>query len=119
ILNFANPDMVGHTGSVEAAVKAVETVDYCCKRIVEKVLGLNGHVLLTADHGNCEFMRKADGSPHTAHTTFPVHLIYASQEATTATLKDGILADIAPTILDLLGLDKPLAMTGESLVERG
>lgn len=118
ILNFANPDMVGHTGSIPAAIKAVETVDACTQRIVEKVLALGGKLLITADHGNCEYMRNPDGSPHTAHTTFLVHLIFVASNAASYRLEDGILADIAPTLLDLLGLEKPAAMTGHSLLAR-
>jgi 2,3-bisphosphoglycerate-independent phosphoglycerate mutase len=115
IVNYANPDMVGHTGVPEAAVRAVETVDECVRRVVEKTLELDGQLLITADHGNCEFMRNADGSPHTAHTTFPVDLFYVSNQPTRYRLADGMLCDIAPTILDILGLPKPSAMTGQSL----
>jgi Phosphoglyceromutase len=85
ILNFANPDMVGHTGIVEAGVKAVETIDACVARLVPAVLSLGGKLLLTADHGNCELMRNPDGSPNTAHTTNLVHLIYvATMQKTSA-----------------------------------
>lgn len=118
ILNFANPDMVGHTGSVRAAIKAVETIDDAVRRVVEKTLELGGKLLITADHGNCEQMKKKDGSPHTAHTTFLVHLCYVGGDAEQVTLRDGILADISPTLLDLLGVDQPEEMTGKSLVER-
>jgi len=118
ILNYANADMVGHTGDIEAARKAVETVDAGVEAVVEETLRLGGSLLITADHGNCEFMRNADGSPHTAHTTFPVHLFYVGADAGEIDLKDGILADIAPTLLDMLGLEKPAAMTGESLLGR-
>lgn len=116
IVNYANPDMVGHTGNVPAAIKAVECVDDCVRRVVEKVLELDGKLLITADHGNCEQMINDDGSPHTAHTTNPVHLIYVGSDADKVTLSDGILADIAPTILGLLGVDQPEAMTGKSLL---
>jgi 2,3-bisphosphoglycerate-independent phosphoglycerate mutase len=116
ILNFANPDMVGHTGIVEAGVKAVETIDGCVKRVVEEVQRLGGKALITADHGNCEQMIKPDGSPHTAHTTNLVHLIYVAEDSGEVTLKDGILADISPTLLDMLGVEKPEAMTGGSLI---
>ena len=116
ILNFANPDMVGHTGSVEAAVKAVETIDDSVRQVVEKTLGLGGKLLITADHGNCEFMRNADGSPHTAHTTFLVHVCYVVGDADSVTIHDGILGDVAPTLLDMLGLDQPETMTGKSLL---
>ena len=80
ILNFANPDMVGHTGVVEAGIKAVETIDDCVKAVVEKTLSLGGHLLITADHGNCEQMRNRDGSPNTAHTTNLVHFLYVAEQ---------------------------------------
>ncbi len=116
ILNFANPDMVGHTGKVDAAIKAVETVDKDVGRVIERVLELGGKALVTADHGNCEFMRNADGSPNTAHTTNLVELFYVAADASGFEVKDGILADIAPTLLQLLGLTSPNQMTGKSLV---
>src|SRR5271156_3491676 len=116
ILNYANPDMVGHTGVVEAAIKAVETIDACLKRVVEKILALGGGCLITADHGNCERMINDDGSPNTAHTTNLVQFIYAGPNADKAVLEDGILADVAPTLLYLLGIPKPEEMTGHSLV---
>lgn len=116
ILNFANPDMVGHTGVVEAAIKAVETIDASVKSIVEETLRLGGRLLLTADHGNCEYMRNPDGSPNTAHTTNLVQLIYVAEDAADYTVKDGILADVAPTLLDMLGVEKPKEMTGNSLL---
>ena len=118
ILNFANPDMVGHTGVVEAAIKAVEVIDASVKAIVEETLKLGGKLLLTADHGNCEYMRNPDGSPNTAHTTNLVHLIYVAEDAEHFEVKDGILADVAPTLLDLLGVAKPQEMTGHSLLIR-
>ncbi len=116
ILNFANPDMVGHTGVLAAAIKAVETIDECVARIVPQVLALGGACLITADHGNCEQMRNADGSPNTAHTTNLVHLIYVAKDAAQFRVKDGILADVAPTLLFLLGMQKPKEMTGGSLL---
>jgi 2,3-bisphosphoglycerate-independent phosphoglycerate mutase len=116
ILNFANPDMVGHTGVVEAGVKAVETIDECVARIVPAVLKLGGACLITADHGNCELMRNPDGSPNTAHTTNLVHLIYAAENAGDYRVDDGILADVAPTLLFLLGLPQPKEMTGHNLL---
>jgi 2,3-bisphosphoglycerate-independent phosphoglycerate mutase len=116
ILNFANPDRVGHTGVVEAAIKAVETIDASVKSIVEETLRLGGRLLLTADHGNCEYMRNPDGSPNTAHTTNLVQLIYVAEDAADYTVKDGILADVAPTLLDMLGVEKPKEMTGNSLL---
>jgi 2,3-bisphosphoglycerate-independent phosphoglycerate mutase len=116
ILNFANPDMVGHTGVVSAGIKAVETIDSCLEQIVAKLLSLGGKALITADHGNCEQMRNADGSPNTAHTTNLVHFIYVADDAANFRLEDGILADVAPTILFLLGLPKPQEMTGRNLL---
>ena len=119
ILNFANPDMVGHTGVVEAAVNAVETIDASLEKVIDEVTRLGGKALITADHGNCDQMIKPDGSPHTAHTTNLVHLIYVGEDAEAVEMKDGILADIAPTLLDMLGVEKPGEMTGESLIVRG
>ena len=116
ILNFANPDMVGHTGVVPAGIKAVETVDACVARIVPEVLRLDGKCLITADHGNCELMRNADGSPNTAHTTNLVHCIYVARDAERFGCEDGILADVAPTLLFLLGLPQPEEMTGRNLL---
>jgi 2,3-bisphosphoglycerate-independent phosphoglycerate mutase len=116
ILNFANPDMVGHTGIVEAGIKAVETVDECVSRIVPAVLSLGGACLITADHGNCELMRNPDGSPNTAHTTNLVHFIHVAQNAKEFRVEDGILADVAPTLLSLLGLPQPKEMTGRNLL---
>ncbi|MGI8431629.1 MAG: 2,3-bisphosphoglycerate-independent phosphoglycerate mutase [Chthoniobacterales bacterium] len=118
ILNYANPDMVGHTGVVEAGVHAVETIDACVARLVPATLSFGGKLLLTADHGNCEQMRNADGSPNTAHTTNLVHLIYVAPDAAKFRLTNGILADIAPTLLFLLGLPQPAEMTGHNLLER-
>ena len=116
ILNFANPDMVGHTGVVEAGVKAVKTIDDCVARIVPAVLKLGGACLITADHGNCELMRNPDGSPNTAHTTNLVHFIYVGEDAAGFRVDDGILADVAPTLLFLLGLPQPREMTGRNLL---
>jgi 2,3-bisphosphoglycerate-independent phosphoglycerate mutase len=118
ILNFANPDMVGHTGVVDAGLKAVETVDACVGRIVRQLLELDGKCLIVADHGNCELMRNPDGSPNTAHTTNLVHLIYVANDAASFSCRDGILADIAPTLLFLLGLPQPKEMTGRNLLVR-
>jgi 2,3-bisphosphoglycerate-independent phosphoglycerate mutase len=112
ILNFANPDMVGHTGVVEAGIKAVETIDACVKAVVEKTLSLGGKLLITADHGNCELMRNPDGSPNTAHTTNLVHFLYVGADAETRGISSGILADVAPTLLHLLGVAQPAEMTG-------
>jgi 2,3-bisphosphoglycerate-independent phosphoglycerate mutase len=117
VVNFANPDMVGHTGSIPAVVKAVETADLCLGRIVERVTELGGVCLVTADHGNAEKMLEADGvSPHTAHTTNPVPLIVTIAGATLA--EGGELADLAPSILQLLGIEPSLKMTGKALVNR-
>ena len=118
ILNFANPDMVGHTGVVEAAVRAVETIDAGVKAVVEETLRLGGKLLITADHGNCEYMRNPDGSPNTAHTTNLVHAVYVAADAADVTVGDGILADVAPTLLDMMGVAKPPQMTGNSLLRR-
>ena len=118
ILNFANPDMVGHTGVVEAGIKAVETVDACVARIVPRLLELDGKCLITADHGNCELMRNLDGSPNTAHTTNLVQFIYVAKDAANFSCQDGILADVAPTLLFLLGLPQPKEMTGRNLLVR-
>ena len=118
VLNFANPDMVGHTGVVEAAVKAVEVIDECVRQVLETTLASGGRCLITADHGNCEQMRNADGSPNTAHTTNLVHFIYAAEDAAQFRVEPGILADVAPTILFLLGLTQPPEMTGRNLLVR-
>src|SRR6266446_4624924 len=116
ILNFANPDMVGHTGVLGAGIKAVETVDECVKRIISKILDLDGKCIVTADHGNCEQMRNPNGSPNTAHTTNLVHFIYVAKDAARFCCEDGILADVAPTLLFLLGMPQPAEMTGHNLL---
>ena len=113
-LNFANGDMVGHTGIMEAAIKACEAVDECVKEVVETGLENGYTTLLIADHGNCETMVNPDGSPHTAHTTNPVPVILIDKELTN--IKDGVLGDMAPTILKLIGVEQPSAMTQDSLV---
>ena len=115
ILNFANPDMVGHTGVVEAGIKAVETIDDCVRQVVERTLALGGQLLITADHGNCEQMRNADGSPNTAHTTNLVQILHVSPQPG-AKIGSGILADVAPTLLGLLGVAQPGEMTGRNLL---
>lgn len=117
ILNFANPDMVGHTGVLSAAIAAMEKVDDCAGRIVRRVLELDGSVCITADHGNLEKMAEDDGSPNTAHTTNPVPFILVSKQKHKHKLHSGILADIAPTLLELLQLEQPKAMTGTSLID--
>ena len=115
VLNFANPDMVGHTGSLPAAIRAVETVDAGLGRIVEAIARAGGALLVTADHGNCELMRDPEtGGPHTAHTTNPVPVLLAGVPG--VRLHDGRLADVAPTLLGLMGLPVPAAMTGRSLI---
>jgi 2,3-bisphosphoglycerate-independent phosphoglycerate mutase len=116
VLNFANPDMVGHTGILEAAVEAMETVDRCVARVVEGVLAQDGVLLITADHGNCEQMRDAQGKPHTAHTSNPVPVILVGDDCENVRLRNGILADLAPTILSLMGLAVPEEMEGSSLI---
>jgi 2,3-bisphosphoglycerate-independent phosphoglycerate mutase len=119
LLNFANPDMVGHTGVMAAAIKAVETVDRGLERICEAVLARGGDVLITADHGNCEQMLDREtGQPHTAHTTNPVPLIWVARHHSGRRLRDGGLSDLAPTVLELMGLPIPAAMTGRSLIAR-
>ncbi|MGO4572971.1 2,3-bisphosphoglycerate-independent phosphoglycerate mutase [Microvirga sp. 2TAF3] len=118
VLNFANPDMVGHTGVLAAAVKAVETVDASLGQIAEAIREAGGSLLVTADHGNCEQMLDpATGGPHTAHTTNPVPVFLLSEQP--RTLGDGRLADVAPTLLELMGLPQPQEMTGHSLLRRG
>ena len=113
-LNFANGDMVGHTGVMEAAVKACEAVDVCVKEVVETALENNYTTIIIADHGNCETMINPDGSPNTAHTTNPVPIILVDKEL--KTIHDGVLGDLAPTILELIGIEKPDVMTGKSLL---
>jgi 2,3-bisphosphoglycerate-independent phosphoglycerate mutase len=115
IINFANPDMVGHTGVIEAAVKAVETVDECLGRVVEAVHASGGACVITADHGNCDHMLEDDGSVNTAHSLNPVPLIVTAGGAQLDD-RNGILADVAPTVLALLGIEQPREMTGRSLL---
>jgi 2,3-bisphosphoglycerate-independent phosphoglycerate mutase len=115
VLNFANPDMVGHTGSLPAAIRAVETVDTGLGKIADAISRQGGALLVTADHGNCEMMRDPEtGGPHTAHTTNKVPVFLAGQDG--ATLRDGRLSDLAPTLLHLMQITKPAEMTGKSLV---
>ncbi len=116
VLNFANADMVGHTGSMEAAIRAVETVDACLKDVVEAALAGGYALLITADHGNADKMRNPDGSPNTAHTTNPVPVWLIDPRRKDGTLKNGKLADLAPTLLTLMGLPVPEEMTGNVLV---
>ena len=117
VLNYANADMVGHTGRLDAAIKAVETIDQCLGRLASAIEQAGGTLVITADHGNAEMMRDPEtGEPHTAHTLNPVPFLIVNPPWTIGNLEDGRLADVAPTLLDLLGLDKPAAMTGHSLV---
>jgi len=113
LLNFANPDMVGHTGKMDAAIKACETVDSCLEKIVGKIRSLDGTAIITADHGNCEQMSD-NSNPHTAHTMNPVPFILIKRDVKLS--KKGGLSDVAPTVLDLIGIDKPDEMTGTSLI---
>jgi 2,3-bisphosphoglycerate-independent phosphoglycerate mutase len=119
VLNYANPDMVGHTGDFDAAVAAVEAVDTQLGRLVEAAQAAGGHVLITADHGNADDMGTPE-EPHTAHTTNPVPLVYLAPDGTAggrSLVPDGSLCDLAPTLLALVGVDQPATMTGESLLE--
>lgn len=120
VLNFANPDMVGHTGSIEAAVKAVETVDTCVGKLIDKIVELGGSAIITADHGNAEYMLDPEtGKTVTAHSINPVPFIVVGQEYENAKLLDGgRLSDIAPTVLDMMKLEKPEEMTGHSLISK-
>jgi 2,3-bisphosphoglycerate-independent phosphoglycerate mutase len=115
-LNFANPDMVGHTGVFSAIVKAVETVDNCLEAVVRKGLETGYQFVIIADHGNADKAFNEDGSPNTAHTTNPVPVWVISPDVNQ--VKDGILADVAPTVLDLMQIEKPELMSGLSLVVR-
>jgi 2,3-bisphosphoglycerate-independent phosphoglycerate mutase len=117
LINYANPDMVGHTGLLDATVKAIETVDGELDRLTEAVLEKEGSLLITADHGNCELMvDPKSGEPHTAHTTNPVPIFWIAKDAIGRHLRDAGLADLAPTVLDLMGLPKPEDMTGRSMI---
>jgi 2,3-bisphosphoglycerate-independent phosphoglycerate mutase len=115
IINFANPDMVGHTGVIPAAVTAVQTVDACLGRVVKAVSSTGGVCLVTADHGNADHMLEPDGSPNTAHSLNPVPFVVTAADAAVDPA-GGILADVAPTALDLLGIAQPPEMTGRSLL---
>ncbi|MEE8225870.1 MAG: 2,3-bisphosphoglycerate-independent phosphoglycerate mutase, partial [Kiloniellales bacterium] len=117
VVNYANGDMVGHTGNLAAATRAVETVDACLGRLSEAVTSAGGCLLITSDHGNAEQMDDpATGQAHTAHTMNRVPAILAGAPAWVGTLNDGCLADIAPTILELMNLNQPVEMTGQSLI---
>src|SRR5699024_8487587 len=111
-----NPDMVGHSGKLKPTVKAIEAVDECLGKVVDKILELGGNAIITADHGNSDEVVTLEGDPMTAHTKNPVPVIVTKEEVE---LRDGgILADLSPTLLDLLGIDKPDEMTGESLIKK-
>ena len=116
VINFANPDRGGHTGDIAAAVRAVEAVDACLGEVVDAVHRGGGACLVTADHGNAEEMLEPDGSPNTAHSTNPVPFVVTDSGVE---VSDGILADVAPTALALLGIEQSAGMTGRSLVARG
>ena len=117
-LNYANADMVGHTGVFSAAIKAVETVDTCMNKLINTALDYDYDCIIIADHGNSDYMINEDGTPNTAHTKNPVPIIYVSAQAAGAKVKDGKLGDIAPTILKLMGVPTPAEMTGTVLIER-
>ena len=117
-MNYANADMVGHTGVIEAAIKGVEAVDTGVGRVVEATLSAGGGLLITADHGNAEQLIEYDtGKPFTAHTTYPVPLYFVVPQLAQVKLRsDGILADVAPTVLQVMGIKQPKDMTGRSLI---
>ena len=115
IINFANPDMVGHTGNYNAIINAVETVDKCTKKIIECGVENDYAFIVIADHGNADIAKNNDGSPNTAHTTNPVPCFLINTDYTN--IKDGILADIAPTILNIMGINIPQEMTGKILTK--
>jgi 2,3-bisphosphoglycerate-independent phosphoglycerate mutase len=117
IINFANADMVGHTGVIPAAVKAIETVDACLGDVVKAVQATGGALLITADHGNADHMLEPDGSPNTAHSLNPVPAIVTVEGVTLR--EGGILADVTPTLLEMLGVEQPPEMTGRSLLGDG
>jgi 2,3-bisphosphoglycerate-independent phosphoglycerate mutase len=116
IINFANPDMVGHTGVIPAAVRAIETVDACLGRVVAAVQDAGGALVVTADHGNADHMLEPDGSPNTAHSLNPVPFVVTDTDVRLR--EEGILADVAPTCLQLLGIEQPEAMTGTTMIAR-
>jgi len=116
IINFANPDMVGHTGVIPAAVKAIEAVDACLGDVVAAVHESGGALLITADHGNADNMLEPDGSPNTQHSLNPVPVVVTSTGARLE--REGVLADVAPTLLEMLGEEQPEAMSGRSLIDR-
>jgi 2,3-bisphosphoglycerate-independent phosphoglycerate mutase len=120
LCNFANGDMVGHTGSIPATIKAVETVDQCMARVVKTAQEAGARLLVTADHGNCEMMIDPEtGGPHTAHTTSPVPFVVVDERGASPLRKGGSLRDVGPTVMRLLGLEQPAEMTGKDLREGG
>ena len=119
IINFANPDMVGHTGIEAAAIKAIEAVDECVGKAVEAVKEVNGQMFICADHGNAEqLIDEETGEPFTAHTTNPVPFILVNADPAYRLREGGCLADIAPTLIELMGMEQPKEMTGKSLLEK-
>lgn len=119
VLNYANPDMVGHTGVIDAAVKAIETVDTCVGKVVDKVLQKGGSAIITADHGNAELMIDPETKTTvTAHSTNPVPFIIVGEDKSLTLKEGGRLSDIAPTVLDMMNLEKPAEMTGNSLINK-
>ena len=119
VINFANPDMVGHTGVLPAAIKAVEVVDECVGKALEAIKEEDGVLFICADHGNCEQMVNYEtGAPHTAHTTNPVPFILANYHENVKLREGGVLADIVPTLIDIMGYEQPKEMTGKSLLIR-
>jgi 2,3-bisphosphoglycerate-independent phosphoglycerate mutase len=119
LINYANPDMVGHSGNLKAAIKAVEAVDRGLGRLAKVVLEYEGALLVTADHGNCELMvDPKSGERHTAHTTNPVPIFWIAEDAVGHGLRDGGLVDLAPTVLDLMDIPQPEEMTGRTLIDR-
>ncbi len=114
ILNFANPDMVGHSGMLEPTIKAIEAVDECLGEVVDKILDMDGYAIITADHGNSDQVLTDDDQPMTTHTTNPVPVIVTKEGVYART---GRLGDLAPTLLDLLNVEQPEDMTGESLIK--
>jgi 2,3-bisphosphoglycerate-independent phosphoglycerate mutase len=116
LCNYANGDMVGHTGVLEAAIRAVECVDQCLTRVMASAEAVDAAVILTADHGNCEMMiDPVTGGPHTSHTTFPVHFTVVDPEGDRPIRSGGALCDVGPTVLAMLGLEQPTDMTGRDL----
>ena len=117
ICNYANADMVGHSGYLNAAIKAIEALDHCLGRVIEALHTVGGEALITADHGNVEEMLDENGEARTSHTTNPVPLIYVGRNATSIKVDDPTLTDIAPTMLNIMGLGKPTEMTGRNLFD--